>query len=105
MMTNMPFLNLSNTMVDARENGQKVKFTQIDAGLYTKWLLTNASVINRFPTSSSNYPTILYIDDQRSNTSTQLPAVRLTNGTVLAYNGGQGFTVATPDTALCLGKL
>ena len=42
MMTNMPFLNLSNTMVDARENGQKVKFTQIDAGLYTKWLLTNA---------------------------------------------------------------
>jgi len=102
--SNFPFLSLTNTFTDQREASKTVKATQIDVGLYAKWIATNASVLSKFPTTSSNYPTILFAADNRTVTSSQMTAIRLMDGTNLPYNGGLGFSVATPDPLYVWGN-
>ncbi len=104
LKTNLPFLTTTNTFTDQRENNKTVLVAQIDVGKYASWLSTNASVLAKYPAASSNYPTLLYVANDTPYNSTQLPAVRLNNGTSLPYNGGAGFTVATPDPLYVWGN-
>ncbi len=96
-----PFLALTNTFTDYRES-KRVKVTQINVGMLKNWLLTNSMVLARYPTSDSPpYPNIMYVGDFRT-VSTNLYAVRLTNGVVIPTNGpsaalATGFTLATPN--------
>ena len=99
--TNFPFLNVTNKFTDQREASKTVLTTQIDVGKYATWLTTNSSVQTKF---SGVYPTILYIADKRTVTSSQITGVRLTNGTALPRNGGAGFSVATPNPLYVLGN-
>lgn len=94
-VTNLfPFLVLTNQFLDQRED-KTITATQIDIKKYGQWLASNTNVTAKF--GSGNYPAILYVADNRTPTSTKLPAVRLVNGTNLPSNGGVGFTVATPN--------
>lgn len=93
--TNLPFLTLSNTFVDQRESAagtRKVSVADIDLIKYKAWIGTNTLI-----TSKTLAPTILYIANNRSNSTTQMPGVRVSGGQSLPANGGAGFTVATPN--------
>ncbi len=117
--TNFPFLNVTNLFTDMRE-GDLVKVTQIDVAAYNKWLITNPVVTSKFPNTSGVYPStgagapnILYVADNRTNSSGQLTAVRLQNGSVIptnminwgaSSNQPSGFTVATPNPLYVKGN-
>jgi hypothetical protein len=103
IQTNFPFLTITNTFKDQREN-KTILTTDIDVGKFNQWITTNASVLTKFPAGSGTYPTILYVANCRTNNSNQLPAVRLTNGVVAPYNGGRGFSVATPNPLYVRGN-
>ena len=101
IVTNFPFLTLTNSFTDARE-GKTVKATQVDIGKYGRWLSTNPIVTTKFPSGGGSYPNILYVADFRTRTSTELAAVRLSNAQILPTNGpagGQptGLSVVTPN--------
>jgi hypothetical protein len=101
--TNFPFLTLTNTFKDQREN-KTILATQIDLGKYNTWLSTNSAIATKFSASSGNYPTILYVADNRTTSSSQLTAVRLTNGIAPPSNGGLGFSLATPNPLYVWGN-
>ena len=98
----LPFLSLTNKFTDKREYQTNMFVTQIDVRAYTNWLGTNANVASKF----SNYtcPTILYVADQRNIGTNKLSVVRLVNGATLPYNGGLGFSVATPNPLYVKGN-
>jgi hypothetical protein len=102
LATNFPFLITTNTFTDQREN-KTVLTTQIDVGKYAAWVKTNSSILSKFPAGSGTYPTILYVADNRTTTSSQLAGVRLTNGAAPPANGGLGWSVATPSPLYVLG--
>jgi hypothetical protein len=102
LSTNFPFLTVTNTFTDQREN-KTIFPTQIDVAKYGAWLTTNSSVLTKFPSGSGTYPTILFAADNRTNSSSQLSAVRLVNGIAPPQNGGLGFSVATPNPLYVLG--
>ena len=101
--TNFPFLSVTNTFLDQRENRTAI-VTQIDVGQYAQWIATNSTVLTRFPSGSGTYPTIMYVADCRSNTASQLSCVRLTNGIVPPANGGRGWSLATPNPLYVWGS-
>ena len=108
LLTAFPFLSVTNSFIDQREASKKVWPTQIDVGAYATWLTTSTLVLNKFPLTSSAYPTVLYVMDARTiATNTDLFAVRLTNGSILPMNGlttqPGGWTVATPNPLYVLG--
>lgn len=89
--TNLPFLTLTNKFYDQRET--KTNYVvDIDASRYALWVKTNADVAAQTAT-----PTILYVANNQTFSSTDLPGVRLKNGRSLPSNGGLGFTVATKN--------
>ncbi len=96
LATNFPFLATTNTFTDQREN-KTIKATQVDVTKYRQWIQTNVHVLAKFPAGSGTYPTILYVADNRTVTSSQMTGVRLVNGTTIPPNGGLGWSVATPD--------
>lgn len=87
--TNLPFLTLTNRFYDQRESKTNL-VVDIDVGRYRQWVATNSWVQDKTAT-----PTILYVANNQTTTSSQLAAVRLSNGRYLPENGGLGFTVAT----------
>jgi hypothetical protein len=103
LATNFPFLTLTNSFTDQREN-KTILTTQIDVGKYARWISTNSRVLTKFPNGSGTYPTILYVADNRTTTSSQLAGVRLTNGIAPPVNGGLGFSVATPNPLYVIGN-
>jgi hypothetical protein len=103
LATNFPFLTLTNSFTDQREN-KTILTTQIDIGRYARWISTNSRVLTKFPNGSGTYPTILYVADNRNTTSSQLAGVRLTNGLAPPVNGGLGFSVATPNPLYVVGN-
>jgi hypothetical protein len=102
LATNFPFLTTTTSFTDQREN-KTVLTSQIDVGKYAKWITTNASILAKFP-AGSGYPTILYVADNRTKTSSQITGVRLTNGIAPPVNGGLGWSVATPNPLYVLGN-
>jgi hypothetical protein len=103
LATNFPFLTTTNSFTDQREN-KTVQTTQIDVGKYAAWITTNSRILAKFPAGSGTYPTILYVADNRTTTSSQIPGVRLTNGIAPPVNGGLGWSVATPDPLYVFGN-
>lgn len=93
--TNLPFLTLTNSFLDQRENTTNL-VTQIDVGQFSKWASTNNAIYNKF-LQYGRYPTILYVADQRTKTAKNLAVVRLSDAAQLPSNGGMGFTVATQN--------
>ena len=109
IFTNFPFLSVTNRFTDQRELSKTIKTTQINVGAYKNWLVTNPFVAFKFPAGSDVLPNILYVADNRTNLSTELVAVRLTNGIVIPTNkapsgAATGFTVATPNPLYILGN-
>jgi hypothetical protein len=115
--TNFPWLTITNTFTDQREN-DLVKVTDINVTNLTTWLVTNKTMNAKFPNTAgvygvSNAPNILYVADNRTyNTSSQLTAVRLKNGQIIptnmvniaGNNQPSGFTVATPNPLYVWGN-
>ena len=94
-----PFLTLTNKFRDYRES-KWVMPTEIDMGILKNWLPTNSHVLSYYPAGSGSYPTIMYIDDNR--TVTNLHAVRVRNASIIPTNGpsvaqASGFTLATQN--------
>ena len=87
----LPIPSHTDSFTDQREN-KTVLATQIDVGKYGKWIKTNSSILTKFPAGSGTYPTILYVADNRTTTSSQMTAVRLTNGIAPPVNGGLGWS-------------
>lgn len=102
LRTNFPFLCITNTFKDQREL-KTILATQIDVGLYSQWISTNTSILTKFPSGSGTYPTILFVADNRTTSSSQLTGVRLTNGVAPPSNGGLGWSVATPNPLYVMG--
>lgn len=96
------FLTLSNRFTDKREYQTNMYVAQIDVGGYAAWLSTNNYVTSKF--SSSIYPCILYVADQRNAGTNKLSVVRLVNAAKLPNNGGRGFSVATPNPLYIRGN-
>jgi hypothetical protein len=94
------FLSLTNQFSDKRENQVNMYVTQIDIAKYAAWL-TNTYVASKF--NSGVYPTILYVADNR-RIGSKLAVVRLVNGARLPFNGGRGFSVATPNPLYVKGS-
>jgi hypothetical protein len=103
LATNFPFLSTTNSFTDQRE-GKTVQTTQIDVAKYANWITTNTTILSKFPSGSGSYPTILYVADCRTTTPSQMPGVRLINGTAPPVNGGLGWSVATPDPLYVMGN-
>ncbi|MBC8095072.1 MAG: hypothetical protein H7Y43_04600 [Akkermansiaceae bacterium] len=95
LLTNLPFLNITNRFYDRRESKTNL-VTQIDLARYSQWLTNSSQITSKFITANNEYPTILYVLDGRTNIG-YLPVVRLTNGISLPVNGGLGFTLATAN--------
>lgn len=85
------FVNTTKTFTDQRE-GKTVKATEIDIAKYRTWAATNTAVIAKL--GAGTPPNLVYVNDQRSLTSSQIPAVRLINGETLPT---RGLTLATPN--------
>lgn len=103
---NFPFLTLTNNFLDRREMKTNI-VTDFDVGAYADWVVTNPLVQMKLPASSSIFPTLLFIADQRTKTSYQVgrfPVVRVRNAAQLPFNGGAGFTLATPNPLYVLGN-
>ena len=100
--TNFPFLVLTNSFLDQRENKTNI-VTQINVAKYAEWVTNNSTVLSKFPSGSGTGPTILYAADCRTNNANQLSSVRLVNGRVPPYNSGRGWSVATPNPLYVLG--
>jgi hypothetical protein len=106
IVTNFPFLSVSNSFYDQRES-KTVLVTDINVGKLKSWLVTNGAVNWKFPNNGGTYdhgvfPNILYVADNRPGSSSVLPAVRLYNGAVIPTNTAPsglptGFTVATAN--------
>lgn len=103
LSTNFPFLVTTNQFLDQRED-KTIVVSQIDVGRYAQWIRTNTSITTKFPAGSGTAPTILYVADNRTTMSSQLTAVRLTNGIAPPSNGGLGWSVATPNPLYVLGN-
>lgn len=93
---NLPFLSLTNTFYDQREDKTDI-VSQVDVGLLAKWAATNTYLLSKLNSTNGTYPTILYVADLRSSTPSQLDVVRLNDAIQLPYNNGYGFSVATPN--------
>lgn len=103
LTTNLPFLSLTNSTFDQRE-GKTNLITQIDIGKFGNWIVTNPTVQTKLPSTSQQYPTILYVADRRSVSTGQLATVRVMNGAQLPANGNFGFSVATQNPLYVLGN-
>lgn len=95
LTTRLPFLSLTNTFNDARQNQANPFVTQIDIAQYKGWLTTNTLITGKF--TGGALPTILYVADQRNIGTSRHSVVRLINGESLPFNDGLGFSVATPN--------
>jgi hypothetical protein len=84
------FLRTDKSFFNKREN-KTVNAIQIDVGALKQWNQTNTLLR---PVLSSGDIRIVYVDDQRSQTSSTESGVRLVNGQTLLP---QGLTVATPE--------
>jgi hypothetical protein len=97
----VPFLSLTNTFADQRQNQSSQYVTQIDVAQLSNWMNTNAAVGNGTGStgkfSNGNYPEILYVADQRGATGTKQAVVRVVHASQLPYNAGYGFSVATEN--------
>jgi len=100
----LPFLNLTNTFTDQRENKGNMYVTQIDVGAFAGWAATNLCVTNKMSPRSGLYPTIFYVADVRNIGTTKLSVVRLKNAQQLPYNNNLGFTVATQNPLYVMGS-
>jgi len=107
VVTNFPFLSLTNQFMDQREN-DLIKASQIDVAVLKTWMLNNSSVNTKFPNTSGVYnnsnvvPNIMYFADNRTVSGNQLTGIRLVNGSVIPTNATStglktGFTLATPN--------
>ena len=114
--TNFPFLSVTNTFTDQREN-DLIKVSDIDMSILKRWLVTNATVAAKFPNTASVYPlsntpNIFYAADNRTYSAGQLTAVRLKNGatiptntvSIAGNNQPSGFTLATPNPLYIQGN-
>ena len=98
LYTNLEFLSLTNRFLDKREAKTNI-VTQVDVGKYGHWVSTNTQIMagtGKYSTAGS-YPTILYVADNRNTNNYQMTSIRLTNGIAPPINGGQGFSVVTPN--------
>ena len=103
LTTNFPFLSLNKTFTDQRQSTVNPQIvTEVDLNQYNFWLATNSWVTNKI--TGGNYPTILYVADQRNLGSSSQSVVRLVNATKLPYNNGLGFTVASQNPVYVLGN-
>jgi hypothetical protein len=101
LLTNFPFLSVTNSFIDQRESSKWVRPTQINVGIYRSWVVTNLYVAAKFPPGSGLYPNVLYVADFRtSGPNTNLYSVRLINGSIIPTNG---WTVATPNPLYVYG--
>jgi hypothetical protein len=99
MVSNFPFLVTTNVFTDQRESpfgNRKIYSADVDLAKYKLWIATNILV-----TSKTLAPTILFVANNRTPSSTVLPAVRLKNGKDLPSYAG--FTVVTPNPLYVLG--
>lgn len=104
----LPFLNLTNRFYDYRES-KWITATDIYMDSLKEWLPTNTQVLAYYPASGSARPNIMYVDDNRTVTSTNLTAVRVRNGLVIPTNappGGipTGFSLASQNPLYVLGN-
>ncbi len=100
----LPFLTLTNTFSDARENQNNMFVSQIDVGAYANWALTNSLLTNKMVAAYGQFPLILYVADRRNIGTNKLSVVRLANAAHLPYNANIGFSVATPNPLYVLGN-
>jgi hypothetical protein len=91
------FVNTSVTFFNKRENAT-VKTTQIDIGKLAQWNATNTVLRSIAPFGDVR---IVYVTDQRTETSSTESGVRLINGQTILP---QGLTVATPNPLYVLGN-
>jgi len=95
----VPWLSLTNTFADQRQNQSSQYISQVDVGQLADWINTNTAVGNGYGSNgkftSGNFPEILYVADQRGADGTKQAAVRLVNAAQLPSNNGYGFSVAT----------
>jgi hypothetical protein len=97
----VPFLSLTNTFADQRQNQSSQYVTQIDVAQLNNWMNTNSAVGNGTGSTgkftSGNYPEILYVADQRGAHGSKEAVVRVVNARQLPSNNGYGFSVATEN--------
>jgi len=99
----LPFLSLTNLTYDQRERKTNL-ITQIDIGIFARWIATNTTVQAKLPSILGQFPSLLYVADQRQVTPTQLASVRLMNAAQLPENNGLGFSVATMNPLYVWGN-
>ena len=80
----LPFLSLTNSFYDQRQDQTNV-VTQIDVGAYAAWCKTNSTLLGKVNPANGDYPTILYVADQR-NVTNKMSVVRLVNAQKLPAN-------------------
>lgn len=83
------FISTNVNFYDARE-GKTVKTTQIDVGRFGSWSATNVTIRDNLNRNVNS----IYVADQRTQTGSTLPGLRLINGATLPTGG---LTVATPQ--------
>ena len=74
-----------------RRENKTIRALQIDVGKMATWSSKSTNMLK--PTWAAGDVTIVYVDDKRTKSSSEEPAVRLVNGATLP---SKGLTVATP---------
>ena len=90
------FIKTNINFYDQRQK-KNVKCTQIDIGAFSAWNATNTILRTVLPLKDVR---IIYVSDQRSQGTTNMPGIRLVNGQTLPASG---LTVATSYPLYVLG--
>ncbi len=90
------FIKTNINFYDQRQK-KNVKCTQIDIGAFKEWNRSNTLFSPFLPMKTVR---VIYVSDQRSQGTTNMPGVRLVNGQTLPTTG---LTIATPYPLYILG--
>lgn len=104
LSTNLPFLTLTNQFYDQREYKTNL-VTDIDIGILGKWFQTNYFITNKL--AMGFIPQNVYIADQRTGTTHNMPVVRLKNAAQLPEQSSSyvnGFTFGTVNPLYIWGN-
>ncbi|HVY69362.1 MAG TPA: hypothetical protein VHH73_05505 [Verrucomicrobiae bacterium] len=91
------FISTNATFTDQRQN-KTMLTTDIDVAKLITWAATNSQVSTTL--GAGNPPNLIYLQDTRTKTSSQLSAVRIINAATLP---SRGLTVATPHSLYTKG--
>ena len=103
LSTNLPWL-VTNSFTDQRES-KVMLVRRLTWANFGQWIITNTSVLGKYPARSGNYPNIFYVADNKTTRRASCRRSGSPTGWWLPTNGGCRFYRGHAQPDLHLGQL